>query len=96
MSMLIPLHDRVLVLPDAAETVSTGGIIIPDNAQEKPNRGTVAASGRGYKDLPNETKPGDIILYGKYAGTEIEHEGQKYLMIRETDVLAIDPVQKTS
>lgn len=87
---LRPLHDRVIVRPDKAEEQTAGGIIIPDTAKERPNRGIVLASGKGHKDLPNETKPGDIVLYGKYAGTEIEHDGETFIIMRESDIIAID------
>ncbi len=84
-----PLHDRVIVKADAAETITKGGIIIPDTAQEKPQRGTVVAAGPGKKDEPVTVKPGNKVLYGKYAGTEIQIEGQDYLIMRESDILAI-------
>lgn len=91
---LIPLHDRVIVMPDAAEEVTEGGIIIPDTAKEKPQRGVVMASGKGLKDLPNETKAGDVVMYGKYAGQEIDYEGKTYMIMRETDILVIDSKEK--
>ncbi len=84
-----PLADRVLIEPTAAEETTLGGIIIPDSAKEKPLRGTVLAVGQGTKDDPMILKDGDKVLYGKYAGTEIELEGTKYLMMRQSDVLAI-------
>lgn len=84
-----PLHDRVIVKPAAPETVTAGGIIIPDTAQEKPQRGTVIAAGPGKKDEPVTVKNGDTVLYGKYAGTEISIEGEDYLIMRESDILAI-------
>lgn len=84
-----PLADRVLIEPTAAEEVTMGGIIIPDSAKEKPLKGKVLAVGNGTKDDPMVLKEGDIVLYGKYAGTEIEVEGEKYLMMRQSDVLAI-------
>ena len=84
-----PLADRVLVEPTAAEETTLGGIIIPDSAKEKPLKGTVLAVGDGTKDDPMVLKKGDIILFGKYAGTEIEVEGTKYLMMRQNDVLAV-------
>jgi chaperonin GroES len=83
-----PLADRVLVLPAPAEE-KVGGIIIPDTAKEKPQRGKVIATGKGTKDDEMLLKEGDTILYGKYAGTEIEYEGEKYLMMRQSDVLAV-------
>jgi chaperonin 10 Kd subunit len=84
-----PLSDRVLIEPTAAEEVTMGGIIIPDSAKEKPLKGKVLAVGNGTKDEPMQLKEGDTVLYGKYAGTEIEFEGTKYLMMRQSDVLAI-------
>lgn len=84
-----PLADRVLIEPNAAEEVTMGGIIIPDSAKEKPLKGKVLAVGNGTKDEPMQLKAGDTVLYGKYAGTEIELEGIKYLMMRQNDVLAI-------
>ncbi len=84
-----PLADRVLIEPNAAEEVTMGGIIIPDSAKEKPLKGKVLAVGNGTKDEPMQLKTGDTVLYGKYAGTEIELEGVKYLMMRQNDVLAI-------
>ena len=84
-----PLSDRVLIEPTAAEVVTMGGIIIPDSAKEKPLKGTVLAVGNGTKDEEMVLNPGDNVLYGKYAGTEIEFEGTKYLMMRQSDVLAI-------
>jgi chaperonin GroES len=84
-----PLHDRVIVKAAAAEEKTAGGIIIPDTAQEKPQRGTVVASGPGKKDEPTVVKAGDTVLYGKYAGTEITIEGVDYLIMRESDILAI-------
>jgi len=84
-----PLADRVLVEPGAAETKTASGIIIPDSAQEKPQQGTVVAVGNGKKDEPMTVKAGDTILYGKYSGTEIKHEGKDYLIMRESDIFAI-------
>lgn len=83
-----PLADRVLVLPAPAEE-KVGGIIIPDTAKEKPQRGEVVAVGQGTKDDPMALKKGDIVLYGKYAGTELEDGDKKYLMMRQSDVLAV-------
>lgn len=83
-----PLADRVLVLPAAAEE-KIGGIIIPDTAKEKPLRGIIKAAGGGTKDEEMILKEGDEVLYGKYSGTEIELEGTKYLMMRQSDVLAV-------
>jgi chaperonin GroES len=84
-----PLHDRVIVKPAAAEEKTAGGIIIPDTAKEKPQRGVVIAAGPGKKDEPVTVKEGDSVLYGKYAGTEISIEGDDYLIMRESDILAI-------
>jgi chaperonin GroES len=84
-----PLHDRVIVKPAAAEEKTAGGIIIPDTAKEKPQRGTVIAAGPGKKDEPVTVKKGDTVLYGKYAGTEISIEGDDFLIMRESDILAI-------
>ena len=88
MTKIQPLADRVLVQPAAAEEKTIGGIIIPDSAKEKPLRGTVLAVGNGTKDEPMVLKEGDQVLYGKYAGTELEFEGEKYLIIKQQDVLA--------
>ena len=84
-----PLADRVLIEPVEAETKTIGGIIIPDTAKEKPLQGTIVAVGNGTKDEEMVLKEGDRVLYGKYAGTEIEHEGKKYLIMRQSDVVAI-------
>lgn len=84
-----PLADRVLIQPTAAEEVTMNGIIIPDSAKEKPLKGKVLAVGNGTKDEEMVLKVGDQVLYGKYAGTEIEFEGEKYLMMRQSDVLAV-------
>ena len=84
-----PLADRVVVAPSAAEEKTAGGIIIPDTAKEKPQRGTILAVGPGKKDEPLTVKVGDAVLYGKYAGTEISIEGGDYLILRETDILAV-------
>lgn len=84
-----PLADRVLIEPAPAETKTVGGIIIPDTAKEKPLQGTVVAVGKGTKDEEMILKAGDTVLYGKYAGTEIEHEGNKYLIMRQSDVVAV-------
>ena len=83
-----PLADRILVKPLAAEEKTIGGIIIPDSAKEKPAKGEIIAVGAGTNDEEMILKVGDIILYGKYAGTEIEHEGEKFLIMRQNDVLA--------
>lgn len=84
-----PLADRVLIEPTAAEETTMAGIIIPDSAKEKPLKGKVLAVGNGTKDEEMILKVGDTVLYGKYAGTEIEFEGTKYLMMRQSDVLAV-------
>jgi chaperonin GroES len=84
-----PLHDRVIVKAAAAEEKTAGGIIIPDTAKEKPQRGVVMAAGPGKKDEPMSVKAGNNVLYGKYAGTEILIEGVEYLIMRESDILAI-------
>ena len=83
-----PLADRVLVLPTPAEE-KVGGIIIPDAAKEKPQRGKVVAVGQGTKDEVMILKEGNTVLYGKYAGNEVELEGEKYLIMRQSDVLAV-------
>jgi len=84
-----PLHDRVIVKRALAEEKTAGGIIIPDTAKEKPQRGTIVAAGPGKKDEPVTVKVGDTVLYGKYAGTEITIEGEDLLIMRESDILAI-------
>ena len=84
-----PLADRVLIEPVQAETKTASGIIIPDNAKEKPQKGTVVAVGKGTKDEPMTVKSGNTVLYGKYAGTELKLEGTDYLIMRESDILAI-------
>ncbi|MBQ2434953.1 MAG: co-chaperone GroES [Bacteroidaceae bacterium] len=84
-----PLADRVLVVPAPAEERTIGGIIIPDTAKEKPLKGEVVAVGNGTKDEEMIVKVGDTVLYGKYAGTELELDGNKYLIMRQSDILAI-------
>lgn len=84
-----PLADRVLIKPSAAETTTASGIIIPDSAKEKPQKGTVIAVGNGTKDEPMTVKVGDVVLYGKYAGTELKFEGEDFLIMRESDIYAI-------
>ena len=84
-----PLADRVLILPAPAEEKTVGGIIIPDTAKEKPLKGEVVAAGNGTKDEEMVLKVGDQVLYGKYSGTEIEFDGTKYLIMRQSDVLVI-------
>ena len=84
-----PNEDRVLVEPAEAETKTASGIIIPDTAKEKPQKGIIVAVGEGLKDKPVTVKVGDNVLYGKYAGTEITHTGKEYLIMRESDIFAI-------
>ncbi len=84
-----PLADRVLIKPAAAEEKTVGGIIIPDTAKEKPLKGSVIAVGKGTKDEEMVLEAGNNVLYGKYAGTEIELDGETYLIMRQSDVLAI-------
>ena len=84
-----PLADRVLVEAAAAEQKTAGGIIIPDTAKEKPQKGTVIAVGNGKKDEPMTVKVGDLVLYGKYSGSEITVDGKDYLIMRESDILAV-------
>ncbi len=84
-----PLADRVVILPAAAETKTVGGIIIPDSAKEKPLKGTVVAVGGGTKDEEMILAVGNRVLFGKYAGNELEHDGEKYMIMRQDDVLAI-------
>ena len=84
-----PLADRVIVEPAAAETTTASGIIIPDTAQEKPQRGTIVAVGNGKPEEPMTVAVGDSVLYGKYAGTEFKYEGKDYLIMRESDIFAI-------
>ncbi|MDR9399346.1 co-chaperone GroES [Salibacter sp.] len=84
-----PLADRVVVEPAPAEEKTASGIIIPDTAKEKPQRGNVVAVGGGKKDEPMTVKEGDTVLYGKFSGTEISIEGKDYLIMRESDIFAI-------
>jgi chaperonin GroES len=84
-----PLADRVLVEPQEAEQKTASGLYIPDTAKEKPQRGIVVAAGPGTKDDKMEVKAGDVVLYGKYAGTEISFDGKDYLIMRQSDILAI-------
>lgn len=86
---LTPLADRVIIKPAPAETKTVGGIIIPDTAKEKPLQGEVLAVGQGTKDEAMILKAGDHVLYGKYAGTEVDFDGEKFLIMRQSDVLAI-------
>ena len=87
--MIKPLADRVLIEPKEAETKTASGIYIPDTAKEKPQQGTVLAAGPGKKDEPREVKVGDQVLYGKYSGTEVTVEDKKYLIVKQSDILAI-------
>jgi chaperonin GroES len=84
-----PLADRVLIEPKEAEEKTASGIYIPDTAKEKPQRGTVVAVGSGTKDVTMEVKVGDEVLYGKYAGTELNVDGKDYLMMKQSDILAV-------
>lgn len=84
-----PLADRVLIQPAEAEQKTASGIIIPDTAKEKPQTGTVVAVGKGTKDYEMTVKVGDKVLYGKYSGTEIEIDGTKYMIMKESDIFAI-------
>jgi len=83
------LADRVVVEPAAAEETTASGIIIPDTAKEKPQKGTVVAVGDGKKDEPMTVKVGDTVLYGKYSGTELSLENEEYMIMRESDILAV-------
>ena len=84
-----PLHDRVLIEVLDSSEKTAGGIIIPDTAQEKPQEGVIVAVGKGKKDEPMTVKNGDKVLYGKYSGTEIKFDGKDYLIMKESDILAI-------
>jgi chaperonin GroES len=88
-SKITPLSDRVLIKVSEAETKTASGIIIPDNAQEKPQKGTVVAAGKGTKDNPITVKVGDTVLYGKFSGTELKHDGEEFIIMRESDIFAI-------
>ena len=87
--MIKPLADRVLIEPQEAQTKTASGIFIPDTAKEKPQQGKVVAAGPGKKDEPMEVKVGDVVLYGKYVGTEVTVEDKKYLIVKQSDILAI-------
>jgi len=87
--MIKPLADRVVVEPSAAEQVTASGIYIPDTAKEKPQRGKVVAVGTGTKEVTMEVKVGDVVLYGKYAGTEVAIDGVDYIIMRQSDILGI-------
>ncbi|MVO08607.1 co-chaperone GroES [Flavobacterium sp. TP390] len=84
-----PISDRVVIEPMAAETTTASGIIIPDTAKEKPQKGIIVAVGNGKKDHTMTVKTGDVVLYGKYAGTEFKYEGKDYLIMREEEIYAI-------
>lgn len=87
--MIRPLADRVVIEPREAETKTASGLYIPDTAKEKPQQGVVVAAGPGKKDEPMEVKVGDQVLYGKYSGTEVTVDGNKYLIVRQSDILAV-------
>ncbi len=87
--MIKPLADRVLIEPKEADAMTAGGLYIPDTAKEKPQQGTVLAAGPGKKDEPMEVKVGDMVLYGKYAGTEVTVNDKKYLIVKQSDILAV-------
>ena len=87
--MIKPLADRVVVEPKEAETKTASGLYIPDTAKEKTQQGTVIAVGPGTKDVEMEVKVGDVVLYGKYAGTEVTYDEKKYLIMKQSDILAI-------
>lgn len=88
---LKPLGDRVLIEPQEAEDKTASGIIIPDSAKEKPQKGTVVAVGPGKKDEKVELKVGDVVLYGKYSGTELNYDGKDYLIMKQEDILVVIP-----
>jgi len=87
--MIKPLADRVVIEPQEAQTKTASGLYIPDTAKEKPQQGTIVAAGPGKKDEPMEVKVGDMVLYGKYAGTEVTVDDKKYLIVKQSDILAI-------
>ena len=87
--MIRPLGTRVVIEPKEAETMTAGGLYIPDNAKEKPRQGTIVAVGPGSQDEPMEVKVGETVLYGKYAGTEVTVENKKYLIVKQSDILAV-------
>ena len=86
---ITPLADRVIIKQAEAETTTASGIIIPDTAQEKPQKGSIVAVGKGTKENPITVQIGDNVLYGKYAGTELKYNGEDYLIMKESDILAI-------
>ena len=87
--MIKPLADRVVIEPQEAQPKTASGLFIPDTAKEKPQQGTIVAAGPGKKDEPMEVKVGDMVLYGKYAGTEVTVDDKKYLIVKQSDILAI-------
>ena len=87
--MIKPLADRVVIEPQEAQTKTASGLYIPDTAKEKPQQGTIVAAGPGKKDEPMEVKVGDVVLYGKYSGTEVTVDDKKYLIVKQSDILAI-------
>ena len=87
--MIKPLADRVVIEPQEVQTKTASGLFIPDTAKEKPQQGTIVAAGPGKKDEPMEVKVGDMVLYGKYAGTEVTVDDKKYLIVKQSDILAI-------
>ena len=87
--MIKPLADRVVIEPQEAQTKTASGLFIPDTAKEKPQQGTIVAAGPGKKDEPMEVTVGDVVLYGKYAGTEVTVDDKKYLIVKQSDILAI-------
>ena len=87
--MIKPLADRVVIEPQEAQTKTASGLFIPDTAKEKPQQGTIVAAGPGKKDEPMEVKVGDVVLYGKYAGTEVTVDDKKYLIVKQSDIMAI-------
>ena len=87
--MIKPLADRVVIEPQEAQTKTASGLFIPDTAKEKPQQGTIVAAGPGKNDEPMEVKVGDVVLYGKYAGTEVTVDDKKYLIVKQSDILAI-------
>ena len=87
--MIKPLADRVVIEPQEAQTKTASGLFIPDTAKEKPQQGTIVAAGPGKKDEPMEVKVGDVVLYGKYAGTEVTFDEKKYPIVKQSDILAI-------
>ena len=88
-TMIRPLADRVVIEPKAAETQTASGLYIPETAKEKPQQGTVVAAGPGKKDEPMEVQVGDVVIYGKYSGTEVAVDGKDYLIMKQSDILAI-------